>query len=291
MILVTGAGGFLGRAVCARLRREDVPCLGIDLEPSSGVEACDVSDSEAVGGVFRKYLPDSVVHLAGILPTASRRDPARATRVNIAGSVNLIQVGAASGVRRFVFGSSMSVYGAVGDGMPVSEETPACPTDVYGAAKRYVEIFGEAAAGSRDFSFVALRIATVVGPGARGTASPWRSEIFERLAGGARRRIPIPFPEPAMLSLVHVEDAARMLVLLAVRENLTRQVYNSPAENWTVGELKRTVEALGCDVTVEPDSTSQRGTPPVANGARFVQDFAWRAPSLAEQLARTVKRA
>lgn len=61
----------------------------------------------------------------------------------------------------------------------------------------------------------ALRIATVVGSGARHTASPWRSEIFEKLGTTLEQRIVLPFAADSMISIVHVEDAARMLVLLA----------------------------------------------------------------------------
>jgi nucleoside-diphosphate-sugar epimerase len=294
VILVTGAGGFLGRAVCALLRRDRIQHTGVDRRPPERADEqwrfCDIADEDGVRYLFREFRAGVVVHLAGMLPTVCRADPALATRINIAGSVNLIRAAAEAAVPRFVFASSVSVYGAGGDGTPISEETPACPADIYGAAKRYAEIFGEAAARRQGFSFSSLRIATVVGPGARGTASPWRSEIFETLGVGAPRRIAIPFPERAVLSMVHVEDAARMLILLATRESLRRPVYNTPPENWTAGELKRVVEALDPNVTVELDAAGQRPAPPVADGASFVQDFAWRAPSLAERLAETVQR-
>jgi hypothetical protein len=70
------------------------------------------------------------------------------------------------------------------------------------------------------------------GPGARQTASPWRVEIFEKPGRGVRRRIAIPFGADAVLSLVHVEDAARMLTLLATRAGVPSAVYDAPSENW-----------------------------------------------------------
>jgi nucleoside-diphosphate-sugar epimerase len=273
MILVTGADGFVGRSVCAALRRAGLDHLGLDRR------VCDITDQAQLGAIFRAHRIGAVIHLAAILPTASRANPELATRVNVVGSVNLLEAAVASGVARFVFGSSMSVYGAEGDGSPVSEESPARPTDLYGSAKRYVEIYGEILAKTKALDFRALRIATVVGPGASNTASPWRSDIFDRLS----ERIVIPYPEDAVLSLVHVEDVAQMLVLLVSRQHVPWPVYNTPAENCRVVDLKRMVESLGV-LRVELDSTSRRRTPPVADGRRFATDFAYEARSLEERL-------
>jgi len=287
-ILVTGAGGFIGRCVCAALRRAGLNCVGLDRcpddDPGTGWQVCDITDGAALATVLRTHTIGVVIHLAAVLPTASRAHPDLATQVNIAGSTNLIDAAVSSGAEHFIFGSSMSVYGAEGNGSPLSEDCPAQPTDLYGAAKRYVEIYGESLAKSKRLSFTALRIATVVGPGARHTASPWRSEIFEGSGTGAGRPIVIPYPEDAVLSLVHVEDVARMLILLARRENIPSRIYNTPAENCRAQELKRMVEALeGCP-RVELDNAGQRRTPPVADGTRFIRDFAYAAPSLAERL-------
>ena len=186
MILVTGAQGFLGRAV-----RAQVPSIGTDLP-------CDITDPAAVAGLFRAESAesvesvesiDTVIHLAGVLPSVCRADPGLAARVNVMGGINLLEAAVRAGVRRVVFGSSISVYEA---------------GDVYGAGKRFIEVFGE----TLGVSFIALRIATVVGAGARRTASPWRAEIFEMLGTGQPQRIAIPFAADTALSLVHVEDVA-----------------------------------------------------------------------------------
>jgi hypothetical protein len=114
---------------------------------------------------------------------------------------------------------------------------------------------------------------------ARETASPWRSEIFERLRTGSPHHIQIPVLEDAVLSLVHVADVARMLVALATTPHVPGPICNSPAENWRAAELKLRMETLDPVVTVE--LTGERGQPkrPVADGAAFVCDFAWPAPS------------
>jgi len=289
VILLTGSSGFVGQSVCAQLRRENLEFIGADQRPPvHSIEhwrACDLTDRAAVDRLFQAHPIDTVVHLAAMLPSACRSNPLQATRVNVTGSANLLEAAAGFGVKRFVFGSSLSVYGLAGNGTPLCEQAAAKSADVYGAGKRYIEIYGETLSRNRSFSFVALRIATVVGPGARHTASPWRSEIFEKLGSGARQQIAIPFGEEVVLSLVHVEDVARMLVLLATRVELPSQVYNTPAENWTAGKLKRFLEGLDANITVELGRAGQPDAPPVADGSRFAQEFGWRASSLADRLA------
>lgn len=271
MILVTGAGGFLGQSVCRQLDRDGLRFIGAD---RCSPEPCDVTDREAVERLFQTHPIDTVIHLAALLPSACRRNPAEATRINVVGSAHVLEAAAARGVQRFVFASSISVYG--------SGETGA---DLYGAGKRYMEAYGEALARARDFAFTALRIATVVGPGARHTASPWRSELFEKLGSGARQRVTIPFGADAVLSLVHVEDAAGMLIRLAIRRDAPSPVYDSPSENWRMRDLKEMVETLHPNVTLELDDTGRQAAPPLADGSRFVRDFAWCAAPLANRFA------
>ena len=137
MILVTGAAGFLGRYLCAHLRSERLAYIGIDRD------TCDIRDASAVAQLFRTNQIDSVIHLAAVLPSAAQLDPAHATSVNIQGSLHLLEAAARSGVSRFVFGSSGSVYGSARGERPLTEEDRPAPTDIYGAAKRYVEMCGE----------------------------------------------------------------------------------------------------------------------------------------------------
>jgi len=267
LIPVTGANGFVGRNVCARLERESL-AFGIDRR---GTEPCDIADAEAVRRLFRAHRIDIVIHLAALLPSACRRDPAEATRVNILGSANLLETAAEPGAKCFVFGRSISVYSA--------------QADLYGAGKRYIEAYGLDLARANRLAFTALRIATVVGPGARHTASVWRSEIFERLAARERQIIWMPLAAEAILSLVHVEDVARMLVLLAGVPRIPEPIYDTPAENWRLGDLKRLLASLDANLTIALEDPGSPETPALADGVRFVNDFAWQAPLLKDRLA------
>ena len=100
---------------------------------------CDITDIAQVQSLFRQERIDAIVHLAAILPTAAHLDPLRATQVNVAGSLNLLEAAREFSIRRFVFGSSLSVYGTYAAEKVVTEAERAAPEDVYGAAKVYVE--------------------------------------------------------------------------------------------------------------------------------------------------------
>ena len=81
-VLVTGAEGFLGRALVRLLEHSDLRVIALDssepvpVDPPSGVTKvrCDITDQQQMEKVFREYEIGKVVHLAAILPTAAQRD-------------------------------------------------------------------------------------------------------------------------------------------------------------------------------------------------------------------------
>jgi len=251
---------------------------------------CDLSDVKAISALFREHSIDTVIHLAAVLQSQARVDPALATRVNIDATLCLLELAVQARVGRFVFASSVSVYGSLGSKHLFREKDAAAPIDLYGTAKRYVEIYGEQVSTRGGLSFVALRIAGVVGAGAKSTTSPWRSEIFEKLGRGVAQKIVMPFEPDSVLSLVHVEDVADMLVVLARRRHLQSCIYNTPAENWAITELKTRLEALDGNVSVEIPEDGGRAAPALSDGARFCADFHYPLPALHDRLIRAAKR-
>jgi nucleoside-diphosphate-sugar epimerase len=143
-------------------------------------------------------------------------------------------------------------------------------------------LVGDTLARDQAIEFVALRIARVIGPGIKKTSSPWRSQIFEQRS--EQDPIQIPFEPGTELSLVPVEDVARMLVTLAEASRLQSSVYNTPAETWEVKSLKEAVEeAKG--VRIELGMDGLHGGPG-CDGSRFAKEFGFRLQGLREVLAR-----
>src|SRR6266496_779361 len=126
-VLVTGGRGFIGRAVGKLLQREGYNVVSLDAVPlktGAAVESellCDLSDSERLHRVFKTRHIGGIIHLAAILPTAAQHDPVRATQVNVTGSLHLLELARRFDVKRFVFGSSLSIYGTWSADRVVSE--------------------------------------------------------------------------------------------------------------------------------------------------------------------------
>jgi len=175
-VLVTGANGFIGAALCRHLAREGRAVIGLVRRP----------EADLPGGIARRILPqigpetdwtealagvDCVVHLAARVHILrdTARDPLYAFRqVNTYGTQRLAEACRAQGVRRFVFMSSVK---ALGDGAPggraYRDDDARRPTDAYGQSKAEAEeaLAGIAAGG---LEVVVLRPPLVYGPWVRG---------------------------------------------------------------------------------------------------------------------------
>ena len=286
-VLVTGASGHIGSELCRILRTTAHKILAVDLDPvpSRDVLPCDLRLKNDVLGLFQTHPIRTVIHLAGILPGAFRSDPLTGAEVNLNGSVELIRQAVNAHVKRFIFASSIGVYGSFAT-TRLTESDPAVPDEPYGGSKRAIELVGAALANERAIEFVSLRIARVIGPGIKRSSSPWRSQIFEPPLGVDPIRI--PFAPEARLSLVHVEDVARMLVTLVDTVEISSFAYNTPGEIWEAKQLKEVIEkAIG--VRVELGDSGVNGGP-VCDGERFAREFRFQLRGLRDHLSDSRRR-
>lgn len=146
--LVTGIAGFLGSHVADELLKMGHEVVGID-DLSAGFKENIPSDAKfydhsifnasMVQFLFEKERPDFVFHLAAYAAEGLSHHIKRFNyENNLLGSVNLINASINYGVKRFVFTSSIAVYG-VPTHLPVRESDPCNPVDPYGIAKLAVE--------------------------------------------------------------------------------------------------------------------------------------------------------
>jgi UDP-glucose 4-epimerase len=298
-VLITGGRGFIGRVVGKLLLRAGYRVISLDASaPGTAGDdresvrnvMCDISDTEELQRVFDGALIGGIIHLAAILPTVAQREPLRATEVNVTGSVNLLEMARRFGVRRFIFGSSLSVYGTCAADQVVCELDRAAPEDLYGAAKLYVERLGQAYRDGHGMESVSLRIGRVVGPGARSATSAWRNEIFEFLNANHPVEIAVPYVGAERILLVHVDDVAGMLIALLQAPRHGHAVYNAVCESMTVADLKRVVEGLNSNVRIKLGEVYARGNPRLLDSSCFRKEFNFATVPIAEQLRRSVHK-
>jgi len=292
--LVTGAEGFIGRWVRSKLLSAGRNVISLDQKSNSTTPgifyACDVTDPQQLQEIFRAHKINSVVHLASLLPTASKQNPQAATQVNIAGTLNILEAARNFQVPRIVYASSLNVYGSRSASDTVSETCLTAPEDLYGAGKKYSETLGEAYGRNYGIQFVALRIPTVLGPGATATASPWRSQVFAYLGGNQRREISIPYRADETLSMVHVEDLAEMVAILLDTKQLACSAYNAPSEIWQLSDLGKEIEVLDNNVHITFGELAVTGFPRRISGDRFKTEFNYTPKSLKDRLSEAKQR-
>lgn len=291
MILITGGGGLIGRRVCGLLAGHGCEVVAVDRNritdlPGQTVQG-DLTDPAFVAGLFRDYAFAAIIHLASLLNTASQKQPQAAMRVNIGGSLDLLAAAAQARVTKFVYGSSMSAYGSkpyehYGE---VAETEPASPESVYGLCKRYVEVVGESY-HQQGMQFVAVRIASVVGPGVMQTASPWRYEIFEKLRDKQPAPIHFPYRADQRFPLVYVDDVAEIICRFVTESRIAETIYNTPAENWRFGDLAAYLQTLNCRIEFTYGSTPVSSLPEAVNGSRFINEFGFNPVPVKERLRR-----
>jgi nucleoside-diphosphate-sugar epimerase len=293
MILVTGAGGFIGRQVCGLLSQHGAEVLAADRDfaeamPCQTITA-DLAETPILAGLFQEHAFEAVVHLASLLKTASQQRLQEAMRTNVGVSLTLLDLAARYGVSRLVYGSSISVYGTkrFAEWGAVSESVPASPEDIYGVSKRFVEIAGESYRQQGVLDFISLRISTVLGAGARSATSAWRSEIFEKLSTRQPVRIDLPYLADEILPLVHVEEVSAMIRRLLQAGRVAHAIYNVPSENWVCEELVRCVSAANGKVGFRFGQSHVTGTPQAIDGSRFSEEFGIKPIPLQQRLGAT----
>lgn len=217
---VTGASGFIGRAVVARLREAGHDVTGSDLAAAQEVLPLDLRDRSAVVAMMRDVAPDIVVHGGAISGAMlATGDPALMFDVNVAGTLNVAEAMRQARVARLVFLSSNAVYAEAPTRAPVGEEAPLGAGDAYGASKLAAEAILRAYAASHGIATIALRISSVFGAG---RVTPYLiSQTLDAARTGAA--IGVTDTRSNMRQFVHVSDAARAvcLAVAAVTEGFT----------------------------------------------------------------------
>lgn len=185
---MTGANGFIGRALCAHLQGGGHQVVAVVRRPC-GLDNELIVDENSSAWMRALSGCEAVVHLAGRAHILHEHavDPLQAFRAaNVDASARLALMAAQSGVRRFIFMSSIKV-----NGERTSLDSPFTPTDApapedpYGVSKWEAEQALQSIAKTSQMELVVIRPPLVYGPGVRGN--------FSRLIQWVRAGVPMPF--------------------------------------------------------------------------------------------------
>ena len=224
-VLVTGAAGFLGLRVVARLSaagRHEVIATDVVRSPAGealaalpGVEfrLADLRDHDALERVVGDAT--HIAHLAAVRSQASLANPRLGFEVNVAATHDLLNLAAASKVATFVYGSSHLVYGAFQDPhhAPYREEEAAVGAgqSLYAAAKLACEALMDPITRQGGVAATALRFGGIYGPGAAPGSNA--SAMLAALAALDRGERPaMTWTRDTLHALIYVDDAARAVV-------------------------------------------------------------------------------
>ena len=289
-VLITGITGFAGSHLAEHLveRGAEVHGLAHEDPPYSNIAAVadrvrihrgDVTNVGDLGSALGASRADAVVHLAGMaVPTLATADPVAAVRVNVLGTASVLKALEDHPRTALVLASSADVYGAP-DRVPVDEDAPLRPGNVYSATKVAAEGIARDFAARRQVPVVILRPANQNGPRQHPglAASAFAKQIAEAEAGLAEPVIKHGRLD-AERDFVDVRDMARAYAAaLALEEGGTFKVGSGRAV--AIAEILDTLIALArVPVRAELDQTRVRGGEPTRialDVTRFRQKTGW----------------
>jgi nucleoside-diphosphate-sugar epimerase len=275
-VLITGAAGFVGSALCARLLAESPAATRFTLldmrfgAPSTDPRVRQLEGSMADEALLRRAFErpvDLVYHLASVPGGAAERDFALGLEVNLQATIRLLEC-----ARRqerppvFVFASSIAVYGAP---LPplVDDATPPRPHLSYGAHKLAAEVLVHDYSRRGWIDGRILRLPGIVArpPSPSGLISAFMSDVFWKLAAGERFTCPVsPAATSWWMSAACCVDNLLHAAALSREQASQRREFTLPVLRLSMGEVVQGLaRRYGVDrlalVDYRPDAAIEAG--------------------------------
>lgn len=216
-ITVFGGAGFVGRAVAQHVvGSDDVLFADVGPSPYSGstrYNRIDVTDESAVREAVRGR--DAVIHLAAHPLTASLKEPRENARVNVMGTLTILDACRAEGVKKLVFTSASSLVGTPSYN-PVDEAHPVNPKTPYGVAKHACENYLRVYQELYGLEYLIFRFFNVYGPGQLPASGALVPAVLGRMMKG--EAIQVNGDGSSARDFIYVDDVAGLLVRACEKE-------------------------------------------------------------------------
>lgn len=241
-VLITGANGFVGRAVSRALLQRGDSVVGVVRRPQTTVEGVrewlfDANDFEGIDQRWPVATRcDAVIHLAARvhMKHETTADPFAAYRAtNVTGALRVAAAARRAGARRFVFVSSIKAVGESSAGRPITEADEPAPTDPYGISKLEAERALIDYGRESGLEIVIVRPPLVYGPGVRAN--------FLQLMSAIANGVPLPLGSiAARRSLLFVDNLADALVHCTTDPRAVGKTFHvTDGRDLSVSELAR----------------------------------------------------
>ena len=266
-VLVTGAAGFIGAAVCARLIQDGAHPIGIDSLTDyydvalkrarlERLHQCgeftfmqtDCAARDDIDALFRAHRFDAVVHLAAQAGVRYSLDnPQAYIDANLTGFGNILEGCRAHAIAHLVFASSSSVYGGNARLPFVETDSAEHPLSLYAATKKANEMMAHSYAHLYRLSCTGLRFFTVYGPWGRPDMA------FFKFAELMLQDKPIPVYNCGRLrrDFTYIDDVVEAVMRILKRPARAADEYDARAPNPAISDAPYRLYNIGCGATVE----------------------------------------
>ena len=272
-VLVTGGLGFIGSKVVLQLLKKDIDVLVTDLDIVKNkdklesnilkigknkdkvkYQKLDITNYKEIENIFQNNKIDSVINLAYGIGTICEENPLLASKINIVGTTSIFEMIVKYKIRRLVFASSETVYGANQEffgNRAVTEEDYSGINNhfyTYGVMKLLNEFMAEKYIKKHGCSIAYTRPSVVFGYGRQNTAINWAEDFAAKPALGQAAYL--PFSKKNRDNWIYVDDCAEQLVRLALKETLNFSCFNTGAETLDGEQLEATVKKIIPDAEI-----------------------------------------
>jgi UDP-glucose 4-epimerase len=261
--MVIGGSGFIGSETIKKLACNSVETISYDIIQSNNIGENnrwirgDILELPSIERIFFEYQVDTILHLVGLPEVDScKKNPGFSFLLNVMSVQNTLEAMRIADVKKIIFASSATVYGA-SRAKPVKETDPVHPNTIYGYHKLIAEEAIKSYSQSYGIDYTIFRIFNVYG------ADPHLGkEVISIFIRRALRGEPLVIRGPRKFrDFVHVNDVADAFLKAGVSQNVSNTILNlGCGTKTTLEQIARIVKKYFPKIEIKEEATSDDGT-------------------------------